>query len=334
MSLEARPQALHLLGGFMITQAMGAVARLGIADLVAEQPRTVAQLAEETGVDVGGLTRVVRALASVGVFATEDGLVRTTAIGDLLRAGAPGSIHALAIAFSSEHYAAWGDAHESIRTGEPAFPRLFGSPYFEWLGSHPGEADVFNRAMASATAAKHGVLVGRDWADVETVVDVGGGTGSLLGAILSTQPHLHGVVVDLPHARAGAEATIAAAGLEDRFSFVEASFFEAVPDGADVYILSQILHDWNDEQARAILRVCRAASRPDSRLLIVDAVLRPGDEPDWAKVIDLHMLVMLGGRERSEEEWRSLLAEGGFTLDRIVPAGPGTVVEATPDRAA
>lgn len=330
MSLEARPQALHLLGGFMITQAMGVAARLGIADLVAERPRTVAELAAETGVNADRLARVVRALASVGVFTTEEGLVQTTAVGDLLCSNATGSLRALATSFSGEHYRAWTDAFETVLTGEPAFPRVFGSPYFDWLAEHPREAGVFNRAMAAGSGLRRATLVERDWAAVETVVDVGGGTGSLLTAVLVAHPHLRGVVVDLPHVRDGALATIAQAGLEARCTFVEESFFERVPEDADVYILSHILHDWDDEQATAILRVCRAAVRPASRLLIVDAVLRPGDEPDWVKVIDLHMLVMLGGRERSESEWRALLADGGFALDRVVLSGPGTIVEATP----
>lgn len=331
MSLEARPQALRLVGGFMITQAMGIVARLGIADLVAERPRSVVELAAESGVGVDALARVVRALASVGVFRTDDGLVRNTAVGDLLREDAPGSIRSLAAMSSGEHYRAWGDAYESIRSGEPAFPRVFGSPYFDWLAEHPQEADGFNRAMAAGTVARRDALVARDWASVESVVDVGGGTGSLLAALLVAHPHLRGVIVDLPHACDDAQATIVAAGLEARCAFVEGSFFERVPDGADVYILSKILHDWDDEQAVAILRVCRDATRSSSRLLIVDTVLRPGDEPDWGKVLDLHMLVMLGGRERSEAQWRVLLAESGFALDRVVPGGPGTFLEAAPD---
>ncbi len=330
MSSDARPRALHLLGGYMVTQALAAVARLGIADLVAERPRTVDELAAETGANREALARIIRALASVGVFTTTDGLVRTTEIGELFREDVPGSLRWLALPFSHEHYRAWGDAFETVQTGQPAFPRVFGSEYFEWLATHPAESDAFNRAMAAGAAARRTVLVERDWSDVETVVDVGGGTGTMLAGVLANHPNLRGTVFDLEHSRGEAETTIELAGLGDRCSFAAGSFFDRVPDGADVYLLAQILHDWDDERATAILRVCRAAARPDSRLLLVEAVLQPGDEPDWAKVLDLHMLVLLGGRERSETEWRALLEQGGFALDSVVRAAASSLLEATP----
>ncbi len=256
------------------------------------------------------------------MFEHVDGVVHQTELSALLCEGAVGSVRGHAELFSGLHYRTWADADTSLRTGEAAFERVYGVPMFDWLGEHPDEATIFHRAMAGSSMARRQALLARDWSDVETVVDVGGGTGVMLTSVLEQEPHLRGIVFDLPHVREGAEATIEAAGLQERCTFEAGSFFEEVPAGADAYVLSQILHDWSDEDAAAILRVCRNAMTDTSRLLLVEAVLETGDEPDWGKWLDLHMLVVLGGRERSESEWRTLLVEGGF---EILPLRPNAI---------
>jgi hypothetical protein len=307
-----------LLGGFMITQALRTAARLRIADLVHDRPRTSAELAEASGADAVVLGRVLRALASVGVFSHEAGVVQQTELSEMLRSDVPGSVRSHAEMFGGMHFRAWSEADESFRTGEPVFERVFGLPFFDWLTEHPTESETFNKAMAASSTVRRVALLERNWSDVTTVVDVGGGTGTLLTSLLERESHLRGLVYDLPHLRDGAEATIEAASLGDRCSFQGGSFFEHVPAGADVYILSHILHDWGDEDALRILRSCAAAVDRESRLVLVEAIVEPGDEPDWTKLLDLHMLVVLGGRERSEDEWRRLLEHGGFELLRPV----------------
>ncbi|HJU48253.1 MAG TPA: methyltransferase, partial [Gaiellaceae bacterium] len=232
--------------------------------------------------------------------------------------------------FSGEHYGAWADAPETFRTGEPAFPRVYGAAYFDWLQAHPAEAERFNRSMSGSATMRQAVLLEEDWSGVETVVDVGGGVGTMLVAVLTANPHLRGIVFDVPQTRPAAEETIGAAGLGGRCTFAGGSFFDAVPAGADVYVLSQILHDWDDERAVEILRVCRHAARSDSRLRLVEAVLEPGDAWDWLKLLDLHMLVLLGGRERAEDEWRAVLEAGGFRLERVTTREAASVLEAAP----
>jgi hypothetical protein len=318
---------LNLAAGFMITQTIGAVVRFGIPELVTERPRSVAELAEASGANPDALRRALRALASLGVFEQADGLVRHTELSELLRRDAPGSVEGQARLFSGFQYATWADAFDTFRTGEPAFPRVHGRPMFDWFDEHPTEAATFNRAMEQRAMGRRTPLVDRDWSRERTVVDVGGGTGATLTALLAAHPHLSGTIVDLEHARAGAEAAIAAAGLADRCGFVVGSFFEEVPAAADAYVLSAILHDWSDEEASAILRTCRGAMSGDARLFLVEAVIAPGNEPDWMKLLDLHMLVALGGRERSEAEWRELLAVNGFRLEPL--ATPG-LLEASP----
>jgi hypothetical protein len=331
MSAEARERALMLLGGFMVTQALGWVTRLGIADLVHERPRPVTELAEATGVDADALRRVLRLLASLGVFALGDGLVRQTELSDLLRPGAAGTVRWQAELFSGIQYQAWAHAHETLGAREAAFARAHGLPFFEWLAEHAHEGEVFNRAMSASTVARRAVLLGQDWSDVTTVVDVGGGVGTLAASLLAEHEHLRGVVFDLPGLQDAAAATIAAAGLGDRCSFVGGSFFEEIPRGADAYVLSHILHDWDDDRATAILRVCREAVADSSRLLLVEAVIRDDGEPDWGTFLDVHMLVVLGGRERTEEDWRALLRAGGFRLRSVASGLGAAVLEATPE---
>jgi hypothetical protein len=330
LTVSARSRAFTLLAGFTITQALGTLARLGIADLVAERPRTVAELADAASTDAATLGRLLRAVAAAGFYTTAGGVVHHTELSELLRPDAEGSIHWHALLFTGLQWPVWGAADASFRTGEPAFEQVYGERYFDWFERHPEDADVFNRAMAASAAARLHDLLAWDWSAASTVVDVGGGTGVMLAAVLAAHPHLHGLVFDLEHARAGAEATIAEAGLTGRCAFSGGSFFEAVPPGADVYVLSHILHDWGDDEALTILRACRAAAADTSRLLVVEGVVRDGDEPDWRKVLDLHMLLLLGGCERSEEEWRSLLARGGFALQEVVEGRGGGLLEAAP----
>ena len=328
MTLPPRVRLLHLVGGFMITKSIGVAVRLGIPDLVTERPRPVRELAETTGADSDALGRLLRALASVGVFAEQDGVIEHTELSELLRRDVPGSLNGLSEVLSGEHYRVWSDAGETFRTGEPAFARVHGQLFFDWLDKRPDEAATFNRAMASGAALRRQVLLDRNWSPVDTVVDIGGGTGVMLTTLLAANEHLHGVVFDLAHAREGAERTIAEAGVADRCSFAAGSFFDEVPAGADVYVLSQILHDWDDESAGRILRACRKAVTERSRLLLVEGVVEPGNEADWSKILDLHMLVLLGGRERSEDQWRRLLEQGGFELQTRQPGV--LLLEATP----
>ena len=328
MTLAARERMLVLLSGFVVTQALATVARLRISDLVHERPRTAEELAVATGADPDALGRVLRALASLGVFAHADGIVHQTDLSELLREEAPGSIHGHAEMFATVHYRAWTEAGRSLQTGEPAFEHVFGLQLFDWLAEHPEGSELFNRSMAASARARQAALLARDWSDVETIVDVGGGTGTMLTSLLAQEPHLRGVVFDLPHLRDETEATIDATGVRGRCTFEGGSFFERVPPGADAYVLSQILHDWDDDDAARILEVCAAAARPESRLVLGEVVLVPGDEPDWGKFLDLHMLVLLGGRERSEDEWRRLLDRRGFTF---VASDPGALlIEAVP----
>lgn len=314
MTDDPRSRLWALASGYMITQAIGVAVRLGIPDLVTERPRSSAELASTAGADPDSVRRLLRALASLGVFAERNGVIAHTEMSQLLCSDVPGSMAAQSELFSGVNYLTWADAPETFRTGEPAFPRAHGSPFFEWLGDHPDESALFNASMAGGAAVRRQQLLARDWSGVSTIVDVGGGNGATLVPLLQAHPTLTGIVFDLPQVGPDATRTITEAGLGDRCSFAAGSFFEEVPAGADVYVLSKILHDWDDEPAGTVLRAVRSAMTPTSRLVLLESVIAPGDEPDPAKILDLHMLVALGGRERAEDEWRNLLSGNGFAM--------------------
>ncbi len=326
MTSDPRSKLFGLVSGYMITQAIGAVIRLGVPELVSERPRSSGDLASALGTDPGALRRVLRTLCSLGIFIETDGIIAHTEMSELLRRDAPRSIAGQALMFSGLHYKTWEDSFETFKTGQPAFSRVYGRPFFDWLGDHPDEAAMFNAAMTGRAAGERQRLLERDWTAVSTVVDVGGGSGAMLAAILNENPNLTGIVYDLPHVREDAIRTIEAEGLADRCSFVAGSFFERVPAGGDVYVLSRILHDWDDASAASILQAVREAIEPPGRLLLVESVMGPGNQADDAKLLDLHMLVALGGRERTEDEWRNLLSGNGFTLS----AATHGLIEATP----
>jgi hypothetical protein len=325
---DLRSELLADAYGFMVTQSIGVVARAGVADLVADGHETIGDLAAETGLPADSLRRIIRALAALEIFTLEGDHVRNTPKSELLRAEVPGSVYWIAQSFANEHYRVWGAAEAAFRDGEPATPDVLGSGYFDWLAAHPAEAAIFNRAMAAGSAAKLQAVERVGWTD-ELVVDVGGGTGGLLSGLLTLHPALRGVVYDLPHSEQAALATFEAAGVADRCTFVSGNFFESVPPGGDAYVLSHILHDWDDEHSLRILGAIRAVADDATRLVIMDSVLR--DEGTGAlvpKLLDLHMLVMLGGRERTADEWALLLRQAGFSLRQIHGEGVLTAIEA------
>ena len=297
VSAEAR--LWDLVRGALATRALGIVADLRVADALVAGPRHVDALAGEVGAERDALHRLLRALASDGVFAEEmPGVFRNTAVSELLRGGWGDFAHL----FGGVFYRTAGGLDA---TGEPAFPPLYGTDFWTWLKQHPDERAAFDRAMEQGKERRVERLAALDWPDGATVVDVGGGNGSLLLALLRRQPHLRGVVFDLP------ETTRDEASFGDRCTFVPGDFFESVPAG-DVYVLSTILHDWDDERAAAILRTIRTAAPVGARLIVLDAIVAPGAEPQGAKWLDLLMLAFSGGRERDEAQWRSLLDRAGF----------------------
>ena len=285
--------------GALAARALAVAADLRVADVLAGRPRTPRDLADEVGADADTLHRFLRALASDGVFAEEtDGTFRNTDASELLRGGWGAFAHL----FGGVFYEATGDLDAS---GEPSFPRIYGTDFWSWLEANPAERATFDQAMEQGKERRVERLAALEWRGDETVVDVGGGNGSLLLALLSRQPGLRGIVFDLP------ETVRDEASFGDRCTFVEGSFFERVPEG-DVYVLSTILHDWDDESATAILRTVRAAAPAHARLLVIDAVVSRGNDPQGAKWLDLLMLAISGGRERDETQWRALLPAGGF----------------------
>jgi O-methyltransferase/methyltransferase family protein len=312
----------ELMRGFMATQALYVAARLEVADQLGEGPRPVADIARQAGADPDALHRFLRALAGEGVFAEDEpGVFRNTPASELLRRES--SWHHSALLFGTVWYRTFAKALDAVRSGEPTFPRLFGTDWWSWLAENPEEGERFNRMMQGERKAD--LLAEVDWRDDETVVDIGGGNGQLLIDLLGSRPDLRGVVFELPEVAREAEERVAEAGLSRRCRVVAGSFFDGVPEGGDTYVLSTVLHDWDDEAAGAILRNVRAAAPDHARVLIVDAVIEPGNEPDGEKWLDLLMLVLLGGRERTEDEWRALLAGAGFRLERVEP-----VLEAVP----
>jgi hypothetical protein len=301
--------------------ALATAAKLRVADDLHAGPQTAAELAARKRVEADALNRVLRALASVGVFATDSaGRYRLTELGVLMRTGVPGSLRAVADYCGADwSWRSWGDLPETVRTGGTAIDRVFGQPVFDYLRDHPNEAAVFNEGMTGfSTAAAPLVAGGYHWGRFATVVDVGGGHGALLLAVLTEHPGPKGVVFDAPPVAEGATKAIRAAGMAGVCRAEGGDFFQRVPAG-DCYVLKNVIHDWADAPATTILRNCRAAALPDAKLVLVELVVPPGDEPHPAKLLDLEMLLLTGGRERTEAEYAALLAGAGWKLAEVIP---------------
>ena len=313
---------LQLIAGFWVSRAIYIVAKLGIADLLKDQPRSSEELAAATGTHAPSLYRVLRALASVGVFATDEhGRFALTPLAATLQTGVPGSLRAFAIAeLGEDHYPAWGEVLRSVKTGETAFDHLFGMSVWQYRARHPREAQIFDEAMADFTAvAIDAILASYDFSSIGALVDVGGGDGGLIAAILKANPQMKGTLFDAPHVVAGARRRIAAEGLTERCEISAGDFFASVPSGGDAYVLKNIIVDWDDERSVGILRHCHRAMTARGKLLVIEAVIPPGGGYSFRKFIDLVMLVMTGGRVRTEAEHRALLAAAGFRLTRVIP---------------
>jgi hypothetical protein len=321
----------QLIGGYQISASIGALARLGVADALLDTPLHPHELAERVGADTLALSRVLRALDATGLLATlGDGKIALTGLGELLCSDVPGSARRAAIASTEEwRWRAYGHLTHSVRTGEPGFRRAHGCELWEYLAQNTEAAALFDESMARVAAAIATVLVDAyDFGAVERLVDVGGGHGILTSAILEANPHLRAVILDLPGVIEGARAHLAAAGLAGRCDAVAGDFLDAVPAGGDLYLLSWILHDWDDSAATRILENCRAVMREGGRLLAIEMVVTPGNDR-LVRTTDLEMLVVAGGRERTADEYAGLYRAGGFELNRIVPLDglPWSVLE-------
>lgn len=327
----SRSAMLQAIGGFRVSQLIHVAAKLHVADHLAAGPRSVQQLAETTGANADALYRVLRALAGLGIFAEEDGHVfRLTPSAEHLRGDAPDSLREAAEVVGEEWmWRAWGGLLQSVMTGEAAFDRVYGESTWSWFEKHPPAADLFDRFMDAITSADaRAIVTAFDFATFQTVVDIAGGQGVLLEAILRRHTRARGVLFNLPRVLAGASGRLDT-DIALRIELVGGDFFESVPSGGNLYILKNILHDWNDDRARDILHSCRRAMPDHGRLLIIEHLIGAPNLPSPGKIGDLQMMVRVGGRNRTEEEFRTLLGSAGFDLRRIVPTGTGPdIIEA------
>ena len=316
-------------------QAITAAAELGIADALADGPLPLDDLAARLAVDADALGRLLRALVGRGIFRRRrDGRYALNALAATLRSDAPISLRGAALfQGSQEQRERWTLLAESVRTGESIVPALRGKDGFDYLDDIPEHAELFNQTMTALAQMTHAVVVGSyDFSAYRTIVDVGGGQGALLAAALASAPASQGVLFDLPQVVADAPKIVRDSGIDQRVKIVGGSFFDNVPAGGDAYLLKNIIHDWPDDKALQILRNVRAAAGPGATVLLVEMVLSDVGRDGPQNWVDLEMLINLGSRERSEEEYRELLRKAGFRLTQVVPtASPLNVIEAVAD---
>jgi O-methyltransferase domain/Dimerisation domain len=310
-----------LITGYCVSQALYVAAELGVADQLAAGPRGAEELATDLRVHGRSLYRLLRALASMGIFAEDaDGRFSLTPMAELLRSDIPGSQRATIQMMVGQFYDALGGLIDSVRTGRPAFESLHGRSFFDHLAEHQNQARIFDDAMTARNDRKTKAMLDvYDLSGVRILADIGGGNGSTLVKVLKHYPEMRGILFDRPGVVERAWAGIEREGLLDRCQIVGGSFLEDVPGGADAYLLRHILHNWDDKHVLLILKRVHEAMGDNARLLIVDRIIPPGNEPIFGKIMDLNMLVMLGGVERTEEEFRQLFGLAGFRMGRIVP---------------
>ena len=322
----------RLLGGHRVTQMLFVAASLGIADELAERPRSVDSLALATGANSRALFRLLRALAGIGVFRQRsDGLFELTALAQTLQKDAPGQLRAVALSYGQPWWwHAFGELLHTVRTGETAFDRVHGMGLFEYLQNHCDAAKIFNANMTAMTAAEATAVVDAyDFSSVGVLVDVGGGHGALSAAVLGRYPNAKVVIFDKPAVVESAPLVLRGLGVEGHYELVAGDFFDSVPSGGNVYVLKDVIHDWNDDAALRILRSVRKAMPADARLLVIERIVPTGNEPFVGKDVDITMLALTGGLERTESEYRRLLDLADLRLDHTIPTStPSSVIEA------
>jgi O-methyltransferase domain/Dimerisation domain len=315
--LEVTPQEtmLSLISGFWVARSIYLAAQLGIADVFDDRPETIAQLAAKTNTEPRSLYRLMHALASVGIFTeVSDRCFALTPLAATLKSDSPGSMRYAALAqMEADHSLGWSNGLHGLKTGDIAFNAAAGMSVWEYYAQHPEVGQVFSQSMTNLrTPISQAVVATYDFSEFNTIVDVGGAQGSLISAIVQSYPHLNGILFDVPE-------IIANVSVDDNIQTVAGNFFEFVPSGGDAYLMRWIVHDWDDEKSSIILKNCHQAMPDYGKLLLVESLIPPSNESSPAKFIDLIMLMLTGGRERTEEEYRSLLRSSGFELTRVIP---------------
>jgi O-methyltransferase/methyltransferase family protein len=332
-SSEEQERLEEVIDGYRNTALLYVTAKLGIADLLSSESANANQLAVKLCINANALGRFLRALAAIGIVrADDDGTFSLTQLGSQLQSDAPGSAKAQAILTGEEFLPAWGALLDAIRTGEAQFQRIFGMSAWEHRQANPELNTLFNSWLHEQTAhVANSILRAYDFGNAREIADIGGGHGGLLSAILLAYPHLHGVLIDLAHVAAGARFTLEKSGIIDRCRIQGTDFLEAVPAGSDIYLLKSVLHDWDDARCQRILSHCRQAMAPSSRLLIIERIIGNGAGQDRRTVmLDLHMLVMFGGTERSRGEYSKLADATDLEVVRVIPTDSGfQIIEAS-----
>jgi SAM-dependent methyltransferase len=326
---EQRRTLQNMIRGFRLSQMISVAAKLRIADRLTDAPKSVSQLAREVCCHDDSLYRLLRALASVEIFAEEDGSrFRLTPMAQLLRSDVPDSLRGIAEA-SGEAWTwlPWGSLLHSVKTGETAFENVFAKNTWDWFDDNPAAGALFDRSMDEITASEARAIVqAYDFGDAHSIVDIAGGRGVLLAEILRRHLSVRGILFNLPHVVEAAKSFLDGE-VKARIEFASGNFFQAVPAGGDLYILKNILHDWDDNAAQAILANCRRALKRDARLLIIEHIVESANAGSAGKIGDISMMVRTGGRNRTEQEFRDLLGKGGFYLSRIIwtASGPAAI---------
>lgn len=327
-------QLMQLSFAFMVSRSISVAAEFFIADKLTERPKTATELAGETGLHARSLYRMLRACASYGVFAEdEQGRFMLTPMAELLRSDQPGNLRAFTAMMNSVwQYQSWAEMDHAVKTGQPAFDKVFRMPFFEFCEKTERAGREFNEAMTSNSAYTSEIFLNAyNFTGFTKVVDVGGGHGILLASLLQRNPHLSGILYEMPALAAAASELMQQYSVADRCEQVGGDFFASVPEGGDLYILKHIIHDWNDEQCTRILSNCRKSMKQGGKVLVIEMVVPEGNTPSLAKLLDLQMLVCLPGCERTETEYRALFKKGGLSLSRILPMpSPFSIIEAVP----
>ncbi|MEO5946596.1 MAG: methyltransferase [Chitinophagaceae bacterium] len=326
-TISPSSQMMQLITGFWTSCCIYNAAKLNVADLLANKPQTTEQLAEATHTDAPSLYRVMRALASVGIFSeNEKGEYSNTLLSETLKSDVLGSMKAIAIAQLGDHYAAWGNLLYSIKTGKIAFDKVEGMDIWKYYEMHPEEGSNFMKAMTDSTlTAIKNVIPAYDFSSISTLVDVGGGNGALLMAILEVAPTMLGIVFDQDYVLDQTQKAIDSKDLSGRCRTEIGSFFDFIPAGADAYIMKHILHDWDDNKAIQILHNCNKALKPGSKLLVIEALIPTGNTPHPGKLMDINMMAMTGGKERTENEFTSMFTAAGLKLIKVIHTNSPTL---------